>query len=341
MKLSYYPYEAQLRHAFTLSTSSRTVTPLMMVEIEHEGVVGYGEASMPPYLGESQQSVARFLQRLELERFSDPFRVEEILSYVDKVAPGNNAAKAAVDIALHDLVGKMMEQPWYRIWGLSPEATPYTSFTIGIDMEDKIIAKTREAEGFRLLKVKLGAENDRQIIQAIRSVSQVPLCVDVNQGWTDRGYALEMINFLREQGVVLVEQPMPVGLKDDVAWLSAHSPLPIIADEAFQRIDDLPSLQHLYAGINIKLMKSTGLREAKKMIDVARTLDMKVMLGCMTETSCAISAAAQLSPLVDWADLDGALLISNDLFDGMKVVDGKICLNNRPGIGVEKIVSRD
>ncbi len=337
MKLSFRPYELQLKHAFNLATSSRTTTPVMLVEIEHEGVTGYGEASMPPYLGESHDTVANFLQKVDMARFNDPFRMDEILEYIENMAPGNRAAKASVDIALHDLVGKVMGQPWYKIWGLAPERTPVTSFTIGIDTPEMIVKKTKEAAEFKLLKVKMGRDNDKELIETIRTVTDVPLCVDANQGWTDREQALDMIHWLKDKGVIFVEQPMPKETIDNMAWLTEKSPLPTIADEAFQRIGDIRRLKDVYSGINIKLMKSTGMREAKKMIDVARALDMKVMIGCMTETSCAISAAAQLSPLVDWADLDGALLISNDVFEGMKVIDGRIVLSDLPGIGVTKI----
>lgn len=337
MKLSFKPYELQLKHTFTLATSSRTTTPVMLVEIEHDGYIGYGEASMPPYLGESHETVGRFLKKVDLSRFNDPLCMDEILQYIDNIEHGNTAAKASVDIALHDLAGKMIACSWHKKWGLNAEKTPYTSFTIGIDTPELVIQKTKEASDFKMLKVKLGRDNDTQLIETIRSVSKVPICVDVNQGWEDRYKALDMIEWLKEQNVVFVEQPMPEKQIDDMAWLTAHSPLPTIADEAFQRIADISKLKGAYSGINIKLMKSTGMHEAKKMIDVARKLDMKVMIGCMTETSCAISAAAQLSPLCDWADLDGALLITNDVFEGMKVVDGKITLNDLPGIGVRKL----
>ena len=336
MQLRFKPFELQLKHTFTLATSSRTTTPVMLVELEHDGLVGYGEASMPPYLGESHETVARFLKKVDLTGFNDPFRMDEILEYVDQLEPGNRAAKACIDIALHDLVGKILGQPWYKIWGLKPENTPYTTFTIGIDTREVVIEKTKEAAEFKMLKVKMGRDNDKELIETILSVTDVPLCVDVNQGWKDKHEALEMIHWMKEKGIVFVEQPMPKEQLDDMAWLTAHSPLPTIADEAFQRIYDIPKFKDVYSGINIKLMKSTGMREAKKMIDVARALDMKVMIGCMTETSCAISAASQLSPLCDWADLDGALLITNDVFDGMKVINGKVTLFDRPGIGVVK-----
>ncbi|RLD26238.1 MAG: dipeptide epimerase, partial [Bacteroidetes bacterium] len=303
---------------------------------EFEGFTGYGEASLPPYLGESQDSVMGFLKKVKLEQFHDPFLLDDILEYVDSIDEGNRAAKACVDIALHDLIGKLVDQPLYRLWGLNPVHTPLTSFTIGIDNPEVVKMKTEEASRFRVLKVKLGGGNDREMINTVRSVTSVPIYVDVNQGWKDKQKALDMIHWLDEQGIEFVEQPLPKEQVDDMAWLTENSPLPIIADEAFQRISDVARFKDVYSGINIKLMKSTGLREAHKMITVARALDMKVMIGCMTETSCAVSAASQLSPLVDWADLDGNLLINNDLYEGVKVIDGKVTLNNLPGIGITK-----
>lgn len=337
IKLTFEPYNLQLKHVFTLAGSSRSTTPVMLTKIEFEGITGYGEASMPPYLGESQESAGRFLSALKLDQFADPFRMDEILEYVDNSAPGNTAAKAAVDIALHDLTGKIMGQPWYKIWGLSPEKTPVTSFTIGIDTPEVVRQKVREAAEFRILKVKLGRENDREMIETIRSVTEVPLCADVNQGWIDKHKALEMIHWLNEKGVKYVEQPMPKEKMDEIAWLTENSPIPVIGDESVQRLPDVQKALGVYSGINIKLMKCTGMREAHKMMTLAKANNMELMIGCMTETSCAISAAAQLSPLVRWADLDGNLLISNDRFEGVKIQDGKINLNDRPGIGIKQL----
>lgn len=339
MNLRYYPHTLELRHAFTIATASRTTTPAMIVELEHDGVIGYGEAAMPPYLGESQATAAAFLDRVDLTRVADPFQLEEILPAIDALAPGNTAAKAAVDIALHDWIGKKLSAPWHRIWGLDPARAPVTSFTIGIDTPEIVRAKTHEAAPYKIIKVKLGrdAATDRQLIETIREVSDCPITVDANQGWRDRTEALRMIEWLAPRGVVFIEQPMPKEQPEDTAWLREHSPLPLIADESVQRLADVRRADGVFDGINIKLMKCTGLREAHKMITLARALDLKVMLGCMTETSCAISAAAQLSPLVDWADLDGALLIKNDLFAGTTIVDGKITLNDRPGLGLVKL----
>ena len=337
MILRFKPYEIELKHVFAIAGNSRRSTPVMLTEIEFDGIIGYGEASMPPYLGESHETVSNFLQKVDLSKFADPFLMEDILDYIDNIAPGNYAAKASIDIALHDLVGKIINQPWHRIWGLNPDKTPHTSFTIGIDTPDVVRVKVGEASEFKVLKVKLGQDTDKEMIETIRSVTDVPLCVDVNQGWTDKNVALDMINWLNERNVLFVEQPMPKELIDDHAWLTERSPLPVIADEAVQTISDIKSVYGAYSGINIKLMKCGGMRSAFKMINTARALDMKVMIGCMTETSCAISAATQLSPLVDWADLDGNLLISNDVFDGVTVSEGKLVLNDRAGTGVMKI----
>ncbi len=337
MILHFKPYELKLRHAFTIAEGSRTTTPVMLVEITYEGLTGYGEASMPPYLPENHATASAFLSKVDLSAFKDPLQTEEIWQYLQQLAPGNFAAKASVDIAMHDLVGKMKGLPWYRIWELDPQHTPNTSFTIGMDETEVVREKTREAAPYKILKVKLGLGKDREMIEAVRSVTGKPLCVDVNQGWTDRQKALDMIHWLKEQGVVFVEQPMNKANLDDAAWLTERSPLPIMADEAFQTIEDLKKINGAFSGINIKLMKCGGMLPAYKIIQSARALGLKIMIGCMTETSCAVSAAAQLSPLAGWADLDGNLLISNDPFSGIRIVDGKITLNDLPGIGITKI----
>jgi L-alanine-DL-glutamate epimerase-like enolase superfamily enzyme len=338
MKLRFIPYELQLKHVFTLASGSRTTTPVVLTEIEYDGKKGYGEASMPPYLGESHETVIKFLSQVSLSQFKDPFLIEDIVAYLDGISPGNYAAKASVDIALHDLVGKLIGKPWFRLWGLDPAKTPYTSFTIGIDTPEVVRQKVAEAEPYKILKVKLGLDNDKEMIETIRSVSDKPICVDVNQGWKDRNYALEMANWLKENNVIFLEQPMPKTMVDDIAWLNENSPIPVVADEALQTIHDLLHIKGVYSAINIKLMKCGGMNPAYKMAQMAREMGMKVMIGCMTETSCAISAAAQLSPLADWADLDGNLLISNDCYEGVTTNDGKIILIDKPGIGnTEKI----
>lgn len=336
MNLTYKPYTLELKHTFTISTSSRSTTPVVLTQIEHEGIIGYGEASMPPYLGESHKTVTEFLSKVNLEQFSDPFQMDDILQYVDNIKEHNTAAKASVDIAMHDLVGKMLNKPWYKIWGYNKSTTPNTTFTIGIDTDEIIKKKVQEAVDYKILKIKLGSKDDKQLIKTIREVSNQPIAVDANQGWKDKEFALDLIHWLKEQNVQMIEQPMPKEMIDELAWLTEKSPLPIFADEGIQRLSDLLNIKGVYSGINVKLMKCTGMREANKMISVAKAANMLTMIGCMTETSCAISAASQLSPQVDWADLDGNLLIKNDPYYGTKIVDGKIILNDNPGIGLSE-----
>ncbi|HHV03766.1 MAG: enolase C-terminal domain-like protein [Bacteroidales bacterium] len=346
MVLTFEPFEARMKHVFTISGSSRSTTPIVLTRIAYQGYVGYGEASMPPYLGESTASVMDFLRRVDLSRFSSPFQMEEILTYVDNITTNNTAAKCAVDIALHDLCGKIMGQPWWKIWGWSNKDLPSTCVTVGlayasdgsIDKEE-VRKKTLETLDYNLIKVKLGntEENDKTMINTIREVTDLPIVVDANQGWKEKGYALAMIEWLARRGVQMVEQPMPKLMLDETVWLRDRSPLPIMADEACQRLSDVHKLYGAYDGINIKLMKCTGMREAREMITLARALHMRIMMGCMTETSVAISAAAQFASQLEWADLDGNWLIANDIFTGMKVVDGHITLEDKPGIGVEPL----
>jgi L-Ala-D/L-Glu epimerase len=334
MQFHITPYTLQLRHAFAIATHTRTTTPVMLLEVEHEGISGSGEASMPPYLGESQESATAFLAKIDWDRYDGRDDLAPFLRYVDGLAPGNHAAKAAVDIALHDWVGKRYGFAWHEKWGLNVSVPRPTSFTIGIDSIESIKQKVREAGEYEILKVKLGSPKDREIIETIRSETDAPLRVDVNQGWIDREFALRQIEWLSHNNVELVEQPLPKGHVEDQAWLHARSPLPLIADEAVVRYSDLIGVDELYDGVNIKLMKCTGMAEARRMIDRAQELGLTIMLGCMTETSCAISAAAQLSPLADYLDLDGAALIANDPFRGMTIQKGRIVVPRGHGIGI-------
>ncbi len=336
MTLRFFSYELRLRRRFTIAGSSRVVTPAMLVEVEDEGIIGYGEASMPPYLGETADTAREFLSRVRLPSSLTLDSLGEVLHSFDAIAAGNAAAKASIDIALHDWLGKKARLPWYRIWGLEPSAAPKSSYTIpmgdGRFIEDAVAA----AAGFPFLKVKLGGPDERQIVEAVKRLSDKPLRVDVNQGWKDKAGALAMIEWLATKGVELVEQPLPKECVEETAWLRERSPVPIIADESVQRLDDLPKIRGAFDGVNIKLMKCTGMAEARSMFLAAKESGMKTMIGCMTETSCGISAAAQLAPMADWADLDGALLIANDPFQGAKIENGTILLPERPGIGVSK-----
>lgn len=251
---------------------------------------------------------------------------------------GNNAAKASVDIALHDLVGKMLNKPCYEYFGLKPGEKKYSSFTIAIDKMDSLPTKIKEAKDFKILKIKLGTKDDEKIVHIVKNETDKKLYADANQGWSDKSMAIERLWMLKENGFEVVEQPMPVDCKDDdMIWLKEKSPLPLLGDEAVKRLDDLEKAKELFHGINIKLMKSTGMAEACKMIVLAREVNMKVMVGCMTETSCAVLAASHLAPLADYVDLDGAFLISNNPFKNPELMDGCISPPEKPGIGIEVI----
>jgi L-alanine-DL-glutamate epimerase-like enolase superfamily enzyme len=334
MKLSWKQYNLHLRHAFRISRGVETVDPVMILMLEHDGIVGYGEASPSPRYNETIETIDAFLRRINLSHFADPFLSEEILSYVQSIAPGNTSAKCAVDIAIHDWIGKKLGVPLYKFFGLDKSKTALSSFTIGIDSPEMLIQKVREAEEYPILKVKVGMENDREIITTIRSVTDKVLRVDANEGWTKREIALERIKWLQDQNVEFVEQPMPASQLDDIRWLRNKVDMPLIADENVIGVTDIPKLGDAFDGINIKLMKCTGIREALRMIHTARAMNMKIMMGCMIETAVAISAASHLSPLLDYADLDGNVLITDDPFDGVRNMKGKLELNDNPGLGV-------
>jgi L-alanine-DL-glutamate epimerase-like enolase superfamily enzyme len=336
VKLSWREYALKLRHPFTIARGSSSTKQVIVTHLEHEGIVGFGEAAPSSRYGESIETVKAFLGKVDLQRFDDPLQLESILRYVDTVSEGNYAAKAAIDIALHDWRGKKLAIPLYRYWGLDKGATPLTSFTIGIDTPQVLVNKIEEAEPYPLLKIKLGTDQDEEIIRTIRRITQKTLRVDANEGWKNKETAVERIKWLEQEGVELVEQPMPASDLDGTAWVRERVNLPLIADENCIRYHDIPGLQNAFDGINIKLMKCTGLHEAMKMIHTARACHMKVMVGCMIETSVAITAAAHLSPLIDFADLDGNVLITNDPFIGMTIVGGKITLPDRAGIGVRE-----
>jgi L-alanine-DL-glutamate epimerase-like enolase superfamily enzyme len=277
--------------------------------------------------------VDAFLRKLNLQQFNTPFDICAVLDYTDKVALNNTAAKAAIDMALHDLIGKLRDEPTWKLFGADPAKTPLTSFTIGMDEPAVIREKIKEAKGFPVLKIKLGGSDDLRILEAVKAASPDVFSVDANQGWTDREYALDMVHRLKEMNASFVEQPFLRTDFDSHAWLKERSPLPLIADESCQRLSDLAMCKDAFHGINIKLMKCTGLHEAQQMIEQAKGVNLRILIGCMSETSCAVSAAACLSPFAEWADLDGPLLIKNDVFDGVGLDNGIIALAERPGIG--------
>jgi L-alanine-DL-glutamate epimerase-like enolase superfamily enzyme len=334
MTLTYQPFELLLKHTFTIAKFSRTSTPVMLIRVEHEGQTGYGEASMVPYMGESFESATDFLSKVDARQFKYPFNFEEIIAYLDSIAPDNPAIKAGIDIALHDLDGKLQQKPCWQILGSDPAKMPLTSFTIGIDTPEMIIQKVKENPDCKIIKVKLGRNSDKELIKTIRSVTDLPLFVDANQGWTDLQQSLDLTHWLHEQGVLLIEQPMLKTDMDSNAWLTERSPIPIIGDESVQRLPDVEKAKGVYHGINIKLMKSAGMYEAHRMILKAKALGLKLMIGCMSETSCATLAAAALAPQCDWADLDGPFLTSNNPYKMPEFRNGKWVLNNENGLGI-------
>ncbi|RZL28973.1 MAG: dipeptide epimerase, partial [Pedobacter sp.] len=271
MKISCKQFELELKHPFSISKFTRTSTPLLLLKLDYQGFTGYGEASMVPYMGESQATAAAFLAKVDFNRFQHPFNFAEIHAYLDEIEKGNPAVKAAIDIALNDLNGKILNQPCALIYGADKNKMPITSYTLGIDTPEVLKEKVADAKGFKVLKIKLGRDNDKELIQTIRSVSNLPLYVDANQGWSDRKQAIDMCYWLHDQGVLLIEQPMDKNNLDGNAWLTERSPIPIIADEAVQRIGDMETLKGAYHGINIKLMKSAGMYEAHQMILKARS----------------------------------------------------------------------
>jgi L-alanine-DL-glutamate epimerase-like enolase superfamily enzyme len=337
MQASYISYHLDLKHPFAIAKFSRTSTPLLLLRLRYEQAEGYGEASMVPYMGESYESATAFLAKVDWSCITYPFNFPEIIAYLDSLAAGHPAVKAAIDIALNDLNGKLQQKPCYQIYGADPLKMPVTSYTIGIDSPEVIREKVADAAGFKVLKVKLGRNNDKELISTVRSLTNLPLYVDANQGWDNRKKAIDMIYWLHDQGVVLIEQPMNRADTEGNAWLTGRSPIPILADEAVQRLADLEQIKGAYHGINIKLMKSAGMYEAHQMILKARSYGMKILIGCMSETSCASLAAAALAPLCDWADLDGPWLTKNNLFTVPELQEGKYQLKDLPGLGLEGI----
>lgn len=338
MKLSFTPEFLYFRRPFRIAHGVRDSTPIVLTRIEYEGVSGYGEASMPPYLGEDHTSCQSFLQKAAklIIELTYPFDMDQVLKEIDAIADGNTAAKASIDIALHDLNGKLIGKPCWEILGLDKNKAPDTTYTIGIDEPSVILEKLKESSSFPVLKVKLNGEDDKLIIDTIRSYTDRTIAVDVNQGWKKKEDAMRMIEWLKDKNVLFIEQPLLKNDLESMRWLSERSPLPLYADESVQRLSDLDDVKDVFQGINIKLMKCTGMNEAYKMIKRGRKHGLKILIGCMSESSCGVSAAAQLSPLVDHADLDGPLLIKNDPFEGIRFESGRICLSDRPGIGIIK-----
>lgn len=324
-----------LKHTWTIARNSSDYKDNVFVRIERDGVVGWGEAAPNVRYGESAEKTLAVLERTRpLLESSDWFEYVDLRRRWETFTKGQTCAGAALDMAILDWVGGKLGVPLWRLFGLDGSKAPITTFSIGIDTPDVVRQKVREAADFPVLKIKVGRDNDAEILAAVRDVTDCPLRVDANEGWRDKHLALDRIQWLQESGVELIEQPMPAAMLDETAWLRDRVTIPIIADEAVKGAADIPKLAQAYDGINIKLMKSGGLQEAMRMIHVARALDMRIMLGCMIASSVSITAAAHLSPLIDYADLDGNLLIADDPFLGVTVDRGRLVLPDRPGLGV-------
>jgi L-Ala-D/L-Glu epimerase len=325
-----------LVHTWTTTMSASQYRDTLYLAYSRGGITGRGEgAPIVRYHEDALGAQAAVESMRTLLLAADPMQFSKIMASVFDRVQGQWAAKAAIDIALMDWVGQKLGIPLYSYFGLDPKDAPLTTFSIGIDTPEITKQKTREAAAYPILKVKVGLATDEPTIEAVRSVTKKPLRVDANEGWKDKEEAVRKINWLEKQGVEFIEQPMPAEMIEETRWVRARVHIPIIADEACQRASDIPKLKDAFDGVNIKLDKAGGMLEAHRMIQIARSLGMKTMLGCMISSSVSVTAAAHLSPLVDYADLDGNLLIANDPFRGVRVREGKLVLPDGPGLGLK------
>jgi len=326
----------KLRHTWTTVMSSSAYRDNLHLRYTRDGLTALGEAAPIVRYKEDANSAREAIESVRPSLVSsDPWHFSKVLDDVFRRIESQYAAKAAIDIALMDWVCQKLGMPVYRYFGLDPRDAPVTTFSIGIDTPEMTRQKVREADAFPVLKIKVGLDTDEAAIDTVRGVTRKPLRVDANEGWKDKEEAVRKIRWLESQGVEFVEQPMPAAMLEETRWVRSRVNLPIIADEACLHPPDIPKLADAYDGVNIKLMKCGGILEAFRMIQIARSLGLKTMLGCMIESSIGITAAAHLSPLADYADLDGNLLISNDPYSGVRVVAGKLVLPERPGLGLQ------
>ncbi|MGB8657128.1 MAG: dipeptide epimerase [Candidatus Zixiibacteriota bacterium] len=329
MRLTYHTIDLELEHPFRISRSVTQIKKNVIVNIDE----GIGEAAPSQYYGENAETVIECLDKVKDQLGDDPFQIESILANLDRKIAGNFSAKAAIDMALHDLVAKRLNVPLYQLLGLDGKAPLVTSFTIGIDTPEMMKEKTRQAKGFLVYKIKVGVENDVEMVKAVREVTHARIRVDANAGWK-ADQALKKINQLQEYEIEFVEQPIDPQDQAGLRRIKEQTEIPIIIDEHLMTSKDIPGFVGLCDGINIKLAKCGGIREALRMIHVARAHGLKVMLGCMIESSVGIAAAAQLGSLSDFLDLDSNLLIRNDPYEGMRTKDGRVYLSDLPGLGV-------
>lgn len=340
MRLDWEAGALRPEHPFRISRSSRSEVGLVWARVESEGHLGRGEAAPSEYYGEDVESVVAALESLRtlLAEEGDPEALERIEGRMLEAAPEAASARAAVSAALHDLVGRRIGRPLWRLWGLDPDEAPMSSFTLGLDEPGVIAAKARAAREWPILKVKLGVEADREraILEAVQAEAPEAIVrVDANAGWADAAEALERIRAIEPFGVEFVEQPLPPEDRDGLAKVVAESPLPIVLDESCLVASDVPGLRELCHGVNVKLAKCGGPREALRAVHAARACGLRVMFGCMVESTLGVAPAMHLAPLADWVDLDGPALLAEDPFVGPTLERGRIGLNSRPGLGVE------
>jgi L-alanine-DL-glutamate epimerase-like enolase superfamily enzyme len=326
-----------LRHTWTTTMSSSQYRDVLMLRYTRDGITGYGEgAPIIRYKEDAKTGQTVVASLNDLLTAANPHYVEEVENEIWKRVPGEWAAKSAMDIAIMDWLGKKLNIPVYQFFGLDPAKAPITTFSIGMDKPEIVKQKVDEAKDFPVLKIKVGLSTDEEMISSVRAATKKPLRVDANEGWTNKEEAVRKINWLEKQGVEFIEQPMPAAMIEDVAWVRSRVNMPIFADEACERPADVIKCKNAgYDGVNVKLDKAGGVRNAYKMLQIAKGLGMKTMLGCMVSSSCTVTAAAMLSPLVDFADLDGNLLIANDPFEGVTVKEGKIVLPTGVGLGLK------
>ena len=326
--------ELKTRHPFIIARGTQDTYRTVHIRLtDQDGLEGWGEAAPQRYYGETPETVLAALNLYATALPDDPLLLEDAESELATVLRGNAAARAGLSAALHDLAGKRMGHPVHRLFGLDPRKCPQSTFTIGIDTPDRITMKVREADPYPILKVKLGTNDDVAILQAIRDGTSKELRVDANGGWT-RKQAVRMLPVLDEYGVTVLEQPLAPDDLEGLAEVTRQARIPLIADESCLTAADIPGLVGKVDGINIKLAKTGSLREALRMIALARAHHMVVMVGCMIESSIGITAAAQITPLVDLCDLDGAALLGRDPFVGASIESGQLRLPEGPGLGL-------
>lgn len=327
--------DLRLRHTFTISRWSRDMAANVLVELEAEGITGFGEAAPNARYNESQDTCIRWLQTFDLSVLRNPFDVEAVLQAMHRMGDGEYSAKVALEMALYDWIGKKLQVPLYELWNAPSRFGPQTCFTVGIDETAKLPDRVREADPYPVLKIKLGTDRDKEIIRTIRSVTDKPLWVDANEGWKDLETAKDHIRFLADQNVQMIEQPMPAAMKTELAELRRFSPIITMADESFTGRESIAELAACFHGINIKLMKTGSLRRAMQLIHNGRKAGLQIMIGCMIESSLANTAAALISLWCDYADLDGHLLITGDPYTGLQFDENQcVFLPERPGLGV-------